>query len=401
MFFDVYLPAINYIADPFLVFMAKVFVTGCFDMLHSGHVAFLTEAAKYGNLYVCIGSDENVRNLKGRHPVTNQHERRYMLEALACVEKVYINSGWGIIDFMEEIKQVDPDIFIVNEDGHTPAKEKICLEKKIEYKVLQRIPHMGLPVRSTTSLRTECAIPFRIDLAGGWLDQPFVSRFCSGNVLTISIEPTIEFNDRSGMSSSTRRKAIELWKTDIPSDDKNKLARILFSYENPPGTTQISGSQDSIGIVFPGLNRLHYDNNYWPSEIESVADEKILQWLESHLYLITLGPRISSYHVLEKTHINKERAQLLANASQKCWSAILDMDIKKFGAAVKESFDAQITMFPNMVDKDILEVIHRYSSDTLGWKLSGAGGGGYVIFVSEKPLANAVQIKIRRDNLKM
>jgi cytidyltransferase-like protein len=36
----------------------KVFGSGCFDLLHSGHVAFIKEAAEYGYLYVCIGSDE-------------------------------------------------------------------------------------------------------------------------------------------------------------------------------------------------------------------------------------------------------------------------------------------------------------------------------------------------------
>jgi len=66
----------------------KFFVTECFDLLHSGHVAFLKEAAQYGDLYVCIGTDENVKNLKGRYPVNNQHERWYMLDALACVEEV-------------------------------------------------------------------------------------------------------------------------------------------------------------------------------------------------------------------------------------------------------------------------------------------------------------------------
>ena len=114
------------------------------------------------------------------------------------------------------------------------------------------------PIRSTTSLKDECAMPYRIDLAGGWLDQPYVGRFAQGPVLTISIEPTVEFNERSGMATSTRRKAIELWHSDIPAGSKERLARILFSYENPPGTKIIAGSQDAIGIVMPGLNRIEY-----------------------------------------------------------------------------------------------------------------------------------------------
>ncbi len=231
----------------------KVFVTGCFDMLHSGHVAFLKEAAEYGDVYVGLGSDETVYNLKGRYPVNNQDERRYMIEALGCVKEALINKGSGIMDFLSEIEFVKPDIFIVNEDGNTPAKEEFCRKCGIKYIVLKRIPHGQLPSRSTTTLRKECLIPYRIDLAGGWLDQPFVGKFSSGSVITISIEPTIEFNERSGMASSTRLKAIDLWQTDIPPGNKEKLAKMLFSYENPPGTKVISGSQDSIGIVMPGI----------------------------------------------------------------------------------------------------------------------------------------------------
>jgi len=94
----------------------KVFVTGCFDMLHSGHIAFLTTAAELGDLYVCIGSDENVKQLKGRYPVTNEAERQYMINALKCIKEVRINSGFGIIDFLSELNEIKPDVFVVNED---------------------------------------------------------------------------------------------------------------------------------------------------------------------------------------------------------------------------------------------------------------------------------------------
>jgi cytidyltransferase-like protein len=238
--------------------MKKVFVTGCFDLLHSGHIAFLEQAASYGDLYVCIGSDQTVHELKGRYPIITQDERKYMIQALRCVKECSINKGSGIIDFDQEIKEIQPQIFVVNEDGNTPAKAALCKGQNIEYKVLERIPSEGLPVRSTTSLRTNSIIPFRIDLAGGWLDQPYVNEVHPGPVLTISIEPTVEFNNRSGMSSSTRNKAIELWKAQLPEGDYEQIAKILFSYENPPGTINIAGSQDALGIVLPGLNKLHY-----------------------------------------------------------------------------------------------------------------------------------------------
>ena len=376
----------------------KVFVTGCFDMLHSGHVAFLKEAAEYGNVFVGLGSDETVYNLKGRFPVNNQDERKYMLDALGCVKECLINSGGGIMDFLSEFETVKPDIFIVNEDGNTPAKEELCNKLGIEYKVLKRIPHGKLPTRSTTTLREECNMPYRIDLAGGWLDQPFVGKFCGGPVLTVSIEPTVEFNERSGMASSTRRKAIELWHTDIPSGNREQLSKMLFSYENPPGTKIIAGSQDSIGIVMPGLNKLDYTGEYWPEKIISVHDEKILSWLEEHLFLITLGPRVAGYDVLDNTKIDFPNAKSLKDAADGCWDAILKTDLELFGKNFRESFEAQIKMFPNMVYDEIFEIIERYKKVSYGWKLSGAGGGGYIIFVADKGIPGSIKIKIRRKS---
>ena len=189
----------------------KVFVSGCFDILHSGHIAFLKEAAQFGDLYVGLGSDKTVYDLKGRKTINSEDERLYMLEALSCVHNVRINRSSGILDFLDDMKTLKPDIFVVNEDGHTPDKEQICKDLGIEYKVLKRIPHANLPVRSTTYLRNETPIPYRIDLAGTWIDQPYVSKYYPGWAITTSIEPTIEFNERSGMATSTRKKAIEMW----------------------------------------------------------------------------------------------------------------------------------------------------------------------------------------------
>jgi cytidyltransferase-like protein len=378
--------------------MKKVFVSGCFDLLHSGHIAFLEQAASYGDLYVCIGSDSTVFELKGRYPVITQEERRYMLQALRCVKLCKVNQGAGILDFQEELKEIQPDIFVVNEDGNTPAKAALCASMGIEYKVLERIPNEGLPVRSTTSLRTHSIIPFRIDLAGGWLDQPYVNNLFPGSVITISIEPTIEFNNRSGMSSSTRNKAIELWKAQLPEGDPQQLAKILFSFENPPGTKNIAGSQDALGIVLPGLNKLNYDASYWPASIESVQEEAILSFLEQHLYLIPLDPRHKEYDVLSNTHITELGAKALADAANACWDAIMAMDLQGFGKAFTASFDAQIKMFPNMVDAYLMKTIEELSIHALGYKLSGAGGGGYLIMISEQAIANALQIKIRRKN---
>jgi len=239
-------------------------------------------------------------------------------------------------------------------------------------------------------------MPYRIDLAGGWLDQPYVGKYSAGPVITVSIEPTIEFNERSGMASSTRRHAIQLWHTDVPSGDKEHLARLLFCFENPPGSKIIAGSQDALGIILPALNKLDYEGEYWPKRIISVEDEGTISWIEQHLYLVTLDPRMSGYDVLEGTKINEQSAKKLADAAEGCWNSILKHDLKNFGKYIRASFEAQIEMFPGMIDDFILRTIDKYKDQSYGWKLSGAGGGGYLILVSEKPIAGAMQIKIRR-----
>ncbi|MFT5142732.1 MAG: cytidyltransferase-like protein [Rhodothermales bacterium] len=373
-----------------------VLVSGTFDLLHSGHVRFFEEAATYGALHVGVGSDQTVQTLKGRPPLTSETERLYMVGALACVEDAFVSTGSGLLDFEPQCRALRPDVFVVNEDGHHPSKRALCKELGTRYVVLPRTPSPGLAARSTTDLRKSSAMPFRIDLCGGWLDQPFVSRHHPGSVITVSLEPTVQFNDRSGMASSTRRKAIEIWGRHMPSGETQKLARLLFAYDNPPGTTEVSGSQDAIGLVYPGLARGHYDNAYWPHQIDHLVDEASLQFVEDSLYLIPLDPRFEGYAVLNDTHIGAEGAQALARAADACWQAIAARDTPAFGKAIKEGLDAQVSMFPSMITPQISDMIKRYADTACGWKISGAGGGGYLILVCGDPIDGATRVKVRR-----
>jgi cytidyltransferase-like protein len=374
----------------------KVFVSGCFDMLHSGHIAFLKEASQYGKVYIGLGSDKTIKELKGRDTIYSEEERVYMLSALACVHNVKINKGSGLLDFLPDLKELKPDIFIVNEDGHSPEKEKICKEMGIEYEILHRIPHANLPARSTTSLYSLKPMPYRIDLAGTWIDQPYVSKFYPGWAITVSIEPTIEFNERSGMATSTRKKAIELWNGDLPLEKPEKLALALFRYDNDPGTKEVSGSQDSIGITMPGINKFYYEKGeYWPSKIETISDPVIFKWLEKKLFMLTLWPRPANYNVLQNTNISTVNVKKLTAAAEKTWEGLNEMNIKKFSEGFNESFNSQVRMFPDMLNDRIRKVIDRYRKNSLAWKLSGAGGGGYLILVDEKPIRNTFKVKIR------
>ena len=374
----------------------KVFVSGCYDMLHSGHVAFFKEAASYGDLYVGIGSDATIRELKDRKTINTERERLYMVKAIRYVKDAFVNSGSGMLDFAEDVIRLKPDIFFVNSDGYTPGKKRFCEEHGIELVVSKRVPEDGLPTRSTTALRKECKIPYRIDLAGGWLDQPYVSKHYPGPVLTISIEPDYDFNSRGGMSTSSRKAAIEMWQVDIPEGDKETLAKMVFRYENPPGSPYVSGSQDAIGIVMPGLNRLNYDGGYWPENIESVKDTEVLDFIEKNLWLIPMAPRSGSYDVLENTNIDAAGAERLSCAAIECWNAINAKDVDAWGMATTESFNAQIAMFPNMMAEHVVKAINEYKDSVKGYKITGAGGGGYLVIINDTPVKNALQIRIRR-----
>jgi cytidyltransferase-like protein len=132
----------------------KVVVTGCYDWLHSGHVRFFEEVAELGDLFVVVGSDENVRLLKGAgHPMFGQDERRYMVQSIRFVKAALISSGHGWMDAEPEIELIRPDIYAVNEDGDKPEKRRYCAEHGLEYVVLNRKPRPGLPRRESTILR--------------------------------------------------------------------------------------------------------------------------------------------------------------------------------------------------------------------------------------------------------
>ena len=198
----------------------KVFVSGCYDLLHSGHVEFFRQASQYGDLYVGIGSDATIQEYKHHKTVYSEQERLFMVKSIRYVKDAFINAGSGIMDFVPTVEALKPDILVVNSDGGSPEKEAFCREHGIEYVVLERVPHEGLKARSSTDLKKETGltstqltskIPTRLDLAGTWIDQPYVSCYAPGWAITISLEPTFEVRERCGLSTSTRNVIRKIW----------------------------------------------------------------------------------------------------------------------------------------------------------------------------------------------
>ena len=411
--------------------MKKVFVSGCYDLLHSGHVEFFQQASQFGELYVGIGSDATYLEYKHRKPMFPEQERLFMVKNIKAVKEAYINEGRGIIDFIPTLDIVKPDIFVVNAEGGSAAKRQLCEERGIQYIELERTPHAGLEARSSSSLKAALSaqqeansqqptagIPTRLDLAGTWIDQPYVSQYHPGWALTISLEPTFEVRDRCGLSTSTRKMIQKIWPIKLPKMDPEMLARLVFCFENNPEREDghISGAQDSIGICVPGLCRHYYDNNFWPKKIETCTDEMTLRFLEEHLVMVPMEPRKPGCSVVEGKDITPDKVKALADAADACWHAILAHDLDGFAAAYRASFAAQTAMFPGMIkptyvghpEEDnsyIREAIDSYSAmdNVLAWKMPGAGGGGYLAlvvrdakaFVEQHP--EAFELHIRRE----
>ena len=366
--------------------MKKVFVSGCYDLLHSGHVEFFKQASQYGDLYVGIGSDETILHYKHHKTVYSENERLFMVKSIRYVKDAFINAGDGIMDFVPTVEALKPDVFVVNYDGSNDDKRRFCEEHGIEYVVLDRKPAEGLEARSSTALKqTPCQIPTRLDLAGTWIDQPYVSCFCPGWALTISLEPTFEVRERCGLSTSTRNEIKRIWPYQLPNMDPETLARLVFCFENHPEREggHISGAQDAIGICVPGLARHYYDNHFWPERIETCEDENVLSWLEAHLCMIPLEPRTAGCSVVKGKDITLPKVQALASAADACWNAILACDLEAFAWSYRASFDAQTAMFPAMIQGCVAPAIDKWShtDGVLAWKMPGAGGGGYLALV--------------------
>jgi hypothetical protein len=249
------------------------------------------------------------------------------------------------------------------------------------------------------------AIPNRLQLAGGWIDQPFVSRLNPrppGAMVVVQIEPNFRPMDRSGIASGTRAIATKLWRGKLPDRPPADLVRELYEAENK-GRAEPSGSQDMIGLVYPGVNRLDYDYNVhggvFPSHIESCNSPKVARWLEKVLHLIPVEPRPEGYNPLGVKNLDPPWVARLGQSGSDCYSAIVNRDPKALGAALNLNMKCWETLLPHVVRHpllrvDLMPLLKAYQRQHLGAMYSGCGGG-YLIVVSEKPVPGAFQVNVR------
>ena len=261
-----------------------------------------------------------------------------------------------------------------------------------------------MPKKSTVA-RFLGAIPNRMQLAGGWIDQPFVSRHNSrppGSMVVVQIEPDFPPMDRSGFASSTRAIAMKLWNGKLPNRPPDPLVRQLYAAENK-GKAHPSGSQDMIGLVYPGINRLDYDykihGGVFPAHIESCTRAKVARWLEAVLHLIPIEPRPKGYQPLGTKNLDPKWVARLGQSGKNCYDAIVRRDARALGASLNLNMKCWETLLPHvmrhpLLRRDLVPLLRAYQWQYPGAMYSGCGGG-YLIVVSEKPVPGAFQVKIR------
>jgi hypothetical protein len=248
-------------------------------------------------------------------------------------------------------------------------------------------------------------MPHRMALAGGWIDQPFVSMYNPappGSMVVVGLEPTFRFMDRSGMATSTREVARRLWNGALPNQDPRALVRILYEAENR-GKAAPSGSQDMAGLIIPGISRLDYDfaceGGFFPAHIETNNDPAVAHWLEDVLHLLPVAQRPERYSPLEEKHLDKEWIRRLGQSGKDCYAAILAKNGQALGASLNECMKCWEAILPCTVRHpaitvDLVAILDHYQSRYAGAMYSGCGGG-YLYVVSEEPVPGTIRVQVR------
>jgi hypothetical protein len=249
------------------------------------------------------------------------------------------------------------------------------------------------------------SIPHRLALAGGWIDQPFVSCLNPappGSMVVVSVEPDCWFLERAGIASGTRRVASRLWNGVLPERPKEELVRELYRAENE-GQPEPSGSQDMIGLIYPGVNRLDYDaaseGGLYPAHIESNCDPEIARWLERVLQLVAVNQRPMGYNPLGIKNLDPEWIRRLGESGKDCYAAILRRDLRALAASMNLCMQCWEAILPHTVGHpsisiDLKGVLANFQSRYPGAMYSGCGGG-YLMVVADDDVPGAFRVKLR------
>ena len=208
--------------------------------------------------------------------------------------------------------------------------------------------------------------------------------------------------ERSGIATSTRKVACELWPDGFPDRPLDVLVRELYAAENRD-KSQPSGSQDMVGLIYPGVSRLDYDfaheGGVFPKHIESSNDPEVATWLERVVHIIPIAARPDGYDPLGEQDIDPGWVRRLGQTGRDCYDAILARDVHGLGAAMNECMRCWSALLPGSFTRpaltvDLPGILAPYQERYPGAAYA-CSGGGYLYVASEEPVPRSFNATVR------
>jgi cytidyltransferase-like protein len=336
--------------------MKKVFMSGCYDVLHAGHIRIFNAAHKYGDhLIVCFASDAVLLLAKKRKSAISEASKRMILESLSMVDEVVMSSDLDpVFDFKTHFEQLKPDVLLTTDDDKN-------LEKKREFAEAHGVKLVAIPRQfsednSTTAILAGIKevekIPLRVDFAGGWLDVPNFAR-PDGYIVNCTISPLVSldhwpYEQNAGLGGSAAYALLQA---------KNGVRSEL---------DQGVGWQDPAIISETGLC-------VWRSGERPILDMKLNpDWLQGKMMIAWTGkPRLANNHTLRPRDYDR-----LAKAGNMAREGVSRRDVAHLAKAVTLNYEVQ-----KDEGMDPLSEV----KNALAKKYLGAGHGGYALYLFDKP----------------
>ncbi|OQW96398.1 MAG: hypothetical protein BWK77_04925 [Verrucomicrobia bacterium A1] len=205
------------------------------------------------------------------------------------------------------------------------------------------------------------------------------------------------------MATGTRKVALRLWGGSIPDRDPDALVRELYAEENRD-LEDPSGSQDMVGLILPGVNRLDYDIRHeggvFPRHIECNRDPAVAAWLERVIHMVPVMPRPEGYSPLDEKRLDPEWVRRLGRSGRECFDAIVACDVAALGDSMNECMRCWEALLPCTVRHptiplDLPAILKAHQTRHSGAMYSGCGGG-YLYVVSETSVPGSFPIRVRR-----
>jgi hypothetical protein len=221
-------------------------------------------------------------------------------------------------------------------------------------------------------------------------------------MVVVAVHPDFRFMDYCGLGTSTRKIAQLLWGSRIPPRPPAELVRELYDEENH-GKADPSGSQDMVGLVYPGISRIDYDFRHeggiFPACVESSTDAAVAEWVQRVINIVPVAPRPAGYNPLEVKHIEPAWVRRLGESGRACFDALVTRDLHGLQESMNQCMRAWATLLPGTVRHSTLTVdlegiLHAYQAEYGGAMYSGCGGG-YLYVASDREIPGSFRVRVR------